>query len=156
MASLTQWTWIWANSRTWWRTGKPGCFSPCSCKELDMTEWLNNNNNLYLCAQVSCIQLTFFVWLLLIQLKFNTSKLISSLKLVFPSYTLPQMITIFLILVSFLSYILKFLWKYFLNSYIIFYLMEVGKSPSWFLNCWTFRQCPILCCFSKCTIVLIS
>ena len=24
MASLTEWTWIWANSRRWWRTGKPG------------------------------------------------------------------------------------------------------------------------------------
>ena len=24
MVSLTQWTWIWANSRRWWRTGKPG------------------------------------------------------------------------------------------------------------------------------------
>ena len=24
MASLTQWSWIWANSRRWWRTGKPG------------------------------------------------------------------------------------------------------------------------------------
>ena len=24
MASLTQWTWVWANSRSWWRTGKPG------------------------------------------------------------------------------------------------------------------------------------
>ena len=24
MASLTQWTWIWANSRRQWRTGKPG------------------------------------------------------------------------------------------------------------------------------------
>ena len=23
-ASLTQWTWIWASSRRWWRTGKPG------------------------------------------------------------------------------------------------------------------------------------
>ena len=23
MASLTQWTWIWANSGRWWRTGKP-------------------------------------------------------------------------------------------------------------------------------------
>ena len=26
MASLTQWTWIWASSRRWWRTGKPGVF----------------------------------------------------------------------------------------------------------------------------------
>ena len=24
MASLTQWTWVWANARRWWRTGKPG------------------------------------------------------------------------------------------------------------------------------------
>ena len=24
MASLTQWTWVWANSSWWWRTGKPG------------------------------------------------------------------------------------------------------------------------------------
>ena len=24
MASLTQWTWIWANPRGWWRAGKPG------------------------------------------------------------------------------------------------------------------------------------
>ena len=24
MASLTQWTWVWASSRNWWWTGKPG------------------------------------------------------------------------------------------------------------------------------------
>ena len=24
MAPLTQWTWVWANSGRWWRTGKPG------------------------------------------------------------------------------------------------------------------------------------
>ena len=24
MASLTQWTWIWVNSRSWWWTGRPG------------------------------------------------------------------------------------------------------------------------------------
>ena len=24
MASLTWWTWVWASSRSWWRTGKPG------------------------------------------------------------------------------------------------------------------------------------
>ena len=26
MASLTQWTWVWASSRSWWWTGKPGVF----------------------------------------------------------------------------------------------------------------------------------
>ena len=24
MASPTKWTWVWANSRRWWKTGKPG------------------------------------------------------------------------------------------------------------------------------------
>ena len=24
MASLTQWTWVWTDSGSWWRTGKPG------------------------------------------------------------------------------------------------------------------------------------
>ena len=24
MASLTQWTWVWVNSRSWWWTGRPG------------------------------------------------------------------------------------------------------------------------------------
>ena len=24
MASMTQWTWVWANSGRWWRTGRPG------------------------------------------------------------------------------------------------------------------------------------
>ena len=24
MASLTQWTWVWINSRSWWWTGRPG------------------------------------------------------------------------------------------------------------------------------------
>ena len=41
MASLTQWTWVWVNSRSWWRTGKPGCCSPWGHKELDTAEWLN-------------------------------------------------------------------------------------------------------------------
>ena len=31
MVSLTQWTWVWPSS-------------PWGCKELDMTEWLNNKN----------------------------------------------------------------------------------------------------------------
>ena len=35
--SLTQWTWIWANSRRWWRTEEPGVLRPWGCKELDMT-----------------------------------------------------------------------------------------------------------------------
>ena len=38
MASPTQWTWVWASSGNWWRTGSLACCSPWSCKELDTTE----------------------------------------------------------------------------------------------------------------------
>ena len=32
MASPTQWTWVWASSGRWWRTGKPGVLqSMCAC-----------------------------------------------------------------------------------------------------------------------------
>ena len=41
LASLTRWTWVWASSRSWWWTGKPGVLHPWGCKESDMTEWLN-------------------------------------------------------------------------------------------------------------------
>ena len=43
MASLTRWTWVWASSRRWWWTGKPGMLQSWGCKELGMTERLNNN-----------------------------------------------------------------------------------------------------------------
>ena len=38
MALPTRWTWVWASSRSWWWTGRPGQWSR---KESDMTEWLN-------------------------------------------------------------------------------------------------------------------
>ena len=43
MASPTQWTRVWASSRSWWWTGKPGflCCSPWDHKESDTTEQLN-------------------------------------------------------------------------------------------------------------------
>ena len=41
MASLTQLTWVWVTSRSWWWTGKPGVLQSRSCKESDMTEHLN-------------------------------------------------------------------------------------------------------------------
>ena len=28
MASLTQWTWVWINCRSWWWTGRPGVLRP--------------------------------------------------------------------------------------------------------------------------------
>ena len=41
MASPTRWTWIWASSRSWWWTGKPGMLQSTGRKESDTTERLN-------------------------------------------------------------------------------------------------------------------
>ena len=43
MASPIQWTWVWANSRRWWRTGSLACCSPWGDRDSDTTDWLNNN-----------------------------------------------------------------------------------------------------------------
>ena len=40
MASLTRWTWVWVDSRSWWWTGRLGVQRFMKCKELDMTELL--------------------------------------------------------------------------------------------------------------------
>ena len=37
MVSPTQWTWVWANSGRWWRTGKRACCSSWGHKELNTT-----------------------------------------------------------------------------------------------------------------------
>ena len=41
MASLTWWTWVWVNSRSWWWTGRPGVLWSWGRKESDMTDQLN-------------------------------------------------------------------------------------------------------------------
>ena len=40
MASLTQWTWVWVNSGSWWWTGRLACCDSWGRKESDTTEWL--------------------------------------------------------------------------------------------------------------------
>ena len=42
MTSPTQWTWVGASSRIWWKTGKPGVLSPWCHKKSDIIEWMNN------------------------------------------------------------------------------------------------------------------
>ena len=41
MASLTQWTWVWVNSGSWWWAGRPGVLRFMGSQESDMTERLN-------------------------------------------------------------------------------------------------------------------
>ena len=44
MASLTQWTWVWASSRRWWRAEKPGMGQSMHSQKSDTIERTNNNN----------------------------------------------------------------------------------------------------------------
>ena len=43
MASLTQWTWVWASSRNGWRTGKPGVLQSMESKRVRY-DWANELN----------------------------------------------------------------------------------------------------------------
>ena len=45
MASPTVWTWVWASSGSWWRTGKPDMLQSMGRKESDMTWQLNNHHH---------------------------------------------------------------------------------------------------------------
>ena len=49
-ASPTRWTWVWARSGSLWWTGKPSVLQCMGCKELDMTERLQNNG--WTCTQM--------------------------------------------------------------------------------------------------------
>ena len=40
MPSLTWWTWVWASSRSWWWTGRPGMLQSMESQESNMTEQL--------------------------------------------------------------------------------------------------------------------
>ena len=38
---LNQWAWVWVNSRSWWRTGRPDMLQSMGSKESATTELLN-------------------------------------------------------------------------------------------------------------------
>ena len=38
IVSLTQWTWFWANSGRWWRTGKPGMLQSMGIQRVELGE----------------------------------------------------------------------------------------------------------------------
>ena len=46
MASLTRWTWVWVNSRSWWWTGRPGVLRFMGSQRVghdwmtELTDWL--------------------------------------------------------------------------------------------------------------------
>ena len=44
MASLTEWTWVWAGSRRWWRTGRPGVLQPMGSQRTGY-DWATEQQN---------------------------------------------------------------------------------------------------------------
>ena len=57
VASLTQWTWVWVNSRSWWWTGRPGVLQSMGSQMLDVTEWLNwTEFNVYIMCSLTTVQ----------------------------------------------------------------------------------------------------
>ena len=46
MASLTQWTWVWASSRSWWWTGKPGMLQSMGLQsQTQLSGWKTNGRD---------------------------------------------------------------------------------------------------------------
>ena len=43
MASLTQWTWVWVNSGSWWWTGKPGMLQSMGSQRVEY-DWVTELN----------------------------------------------------------------------------------------------------------------
>ena len=50
LASLTQWTWIWVNSGTWWWTGKPGMLQSMGLQSV-RHNWVTELNCTYFIFQ---------------------------------------------------------------------------------------------------------
>ena len=53
MASLTQWTWVWANSRRYWRTGKPGVLQSTGSQRVEHDLVTEQNKTVKLSSKVT-------------------------------------------------------------------------------------------------------
>ena len=58
-ASPTQWTWVWANSRSWWWTGRPGVLQSRGSQRVRHNDW-----TVLYCPFFLCLSLLFFSQLL--------------------------------------------------------------------------------------------
>ena len=63
MASWTQWTWVWANSGRWWRTGKPGVLPSMGWQRVGhdwAIEQQVSNSSLYSFLKSQVLSVLFF------------------------------------------------------------------------------------------------
>ena len=68
MASPTQWTWVWVNSRSWQWEGGLACYSLWGCKELGTTEQLNWTEHLFSPRVWELAGLSLWLWLSLLKI----------------------------------------------------------------------------------------
>ena len=60
MASLTQWTWVWVNSGSWWWTGRPGVLQSTGSQSWTwLSKWTELNWWLVVLSTFSCTFYTF-------------------------------------------------------------------------------------------------
>ena len=72
MASPTQWTWVWASLRSWWRTGKPGVLQSIQSERVGH-DWMTElNRNLITAIHEHGLPIQLFLFRLL--LKWNSRK----------------------------------------------------------------------------------
>ena len=61
MASLTQWTWVWTSSRSWWWTDKPGVLQSMGSQRVRLN-WVTQLSELmYVCVCV-CVYVCTCMW----------------------------------------------------------------------------------------------
>ena len=66
MASPTVWTWVWVNSRSWWRTGKPGMLQSMGSQRLGH-DWVTEQYTIqlrFILERTEEIVTTHFLWLM--------------------------------------------------------------------------------------------
>ena len=86
MASLTQWTWVWVSSGSWWWTGKPGVLQSIGSQrvghdwvtELNWTDWCLQWKRIFaIWGEISCfISIITRVWMFPHGVLFNTLSLV--------------------------------------------------------------------------------
>ena len=60
MTSLTQWTWVWARSRRWWRTGSPGVLQSMGSQRFVLSDWTIPVSSLYCYLHYDAFHLRVF------------------------------------------------------------------------------------------------
>ena len=61
MASLTQWTWVWASSGSWWWTGKPGVLQSMGSQRVGHN-WVTELNWTDTCKRGKASRFTVLFW----------------------------------------------------------------------------------------------